>query len=124
MRSTAARQQYICATVAIGGLLFGFDTAVISGAIQPVKIQFALDTAMEGWLVSSGLVGCILGVLATGLLSDRIGRKKNHCTGRIDVSAVCHWLCFCTFSVNIDIQPYAGRNRRRYGFGHFAYVHY
>lgn len=76
MQSTAARQQYICATVAIGGLLFGFDTAVISGAIQPLKAQFALNTVMEGWLVSSGLAGCIIGVLATGLLSDRIGRKK------------------------------------------------
>lgn len=76
MQSSAARQQYICATVAIGGLLFGFDTAVISGAIQPVKTQFTLNTVMEGWLVSSGLVGCIMGVLVTGLLSDRIGRKK------------------------------------------------
>jgi SP family arabinose:H+ symporter-like MFS transporter len=71
-----ARQQFICTTVAIGGLLFGFDTAVISGAIQPLKAQFSLDTVMEGWLVSSGLAGCIIGVLITGLLSDRAGRKK------------------------------------------------
>lgn len=76
MPTAAARQQYICITVAMGGLLFGFDTAVISGAIQPVKTQFALNAVMEGWLVSSGLAGCIIGVLATGLLSDRIGRKK------------------------------------------------
>lgn len=71
-----ARTQFICITVALGGLLFGFDTAVISGAIQLIKTQFALDTAMEGWLVSSGLAGCIAGVLVTGLLSDRIGRRK------------------------------------------------
>lgn len=76
MSSHIARQQFICITVAIGGLLFGFDTAVISGAIQLIKTQFALDTVMEGWLVSSGLAGCILGVLVTGLVSDRIGRKK------------------------------------------------
>lgn len=76
MSSHVARQQFICITVAIGGLLFGFDTAVISGAIQLIKTQFALDTVMEGWLVSSGLAGCILGVLITGLVSDRIGRKK------------------------------------------------
>lgn len=75
-RNTAARQQFICLTVAIGGLLFGFDTAVISGAIQPLKAQFNLDTTMEGWLVSSGLAGCIIGVLITGLVSDQIGRKK------------------------------------------------
>ncbi|MFT3825296.1 MAG: sugar porter family MFS transporter [Chitinophagaceae bacterium] len=76
MNNTSARQQYICITVAIGGLLFGFDTAVISGALQPIKLQFSLDTVMEGWLVSSGLAGCIAGVLVSGLLSDRVGRKK------------------------------------------------
>ncbi|GAO43358.1 putative sugar transporter [Flavihumibacter petaseus NBRC 106054] len=63
-------------TAALGGLLFGFDTAVISGALQMIKGQFSLNTVMEGWLVSSGLLGCIIGVLITGILSDRIGRKK------------------------------------------------
>lgn len=72
----ASKTNFICLTVAVGGLLFGFDTAVISGAVDLVKSQFALNTAREGWLVSSGLVGCILGVLATGALSDRIGRRK------------------------------------------------
>lgn len=62
--------------VAFGGLLFGFDTAVISGAIGLIKTQFALSTLKEGWLVSSGLAGCILGVLISGMLSDRIGRKR------------------------------------------------
>jgi len=62
--------------VATGGLLFGFDTAVISGAISFLKAQFSIAPAMEGWLVSSGLLGCIIGVLITGFISDRIGRKK------------------------------------------------
>ena len=72
----SAKTNFICLTVAIGGLLFGFDTAVISGTIGLVKSQFALSTVMEGWLVSSGLAGCILGVLAAGALSNRIGRKR------------------------------------------------
>ena len=76
MSKIDARQQFICMAAATGGLLFGFDTAVISGALEPIKTQFALNSIMEGWLVSSGLVGCIVGVLITGLLSDRIGRKK------------------------------------------------
>ena len=71
-----ARTQFICITIAIGGLLFGFDTAVISGALEMITNQFSLSTAMEGWLVSSGLVGCIIGVAVTGILSDRLGRRK------------------------------------------------
>ena len=70
------RINYICYAVALGGLLFGFDTAVISGAISFVKTQFALDTVSEGWMVSSGLLGSIIGVFTTGIISDRIGRKK------------------------------------------------
>jgi len=70
------RTAYICTAIAFGGLLFGFDTAVISGAIGLIKTQFALNTLQEGWLVSSGLAGCILGVLVSGMLSDRIGRKR------------------------------------------------
>jgi len=72
----STRINYICLTVAIGGLLFGFDTAVISGAIGPIKSQFALDAVQEGWLVSSGLAGCIGGVLVAGVLSNRAGRKR------------------------------------------------
>jgi len=60
----------------LGGLLFGFDMAVISGVLPFVKSQFSLSTATEGWFVSSALVGCIIGVSFSGDLSDRIGRKK------------------------------------------------
>ncbi|MFI5222578.1 MAG: MFS transporter, partial [Bacteroidia bacterium] len=72
----SSRITYICLTAAIGGLLFGFDTAVISGTISFVKAQFALTPPEEGWFVSSGLLGCILGVILTSFLSDRLGRKK------------------------------------------------
>lgn len=66
---------FICLAVAFGGLLFGFDTAVISGTIEPVKHQFNMNAAAEGWFVSSGLVGCIAGVIIAGLLSDLFGRR-------------------------------------------------
>ena len=72
----SSKTNFICITVAIGGLLFGYDTAVISGAITLVKTQFSLTTSMEGWLVSCGLLGCIIGVLGTGILTDRAGRRK------------------------------------------------
>lgn len=60
----------------LGGLLFGFDMAVISGVLPFVKNQFALSPSMVGWFVSSALVGCIIGVSFSGDLSDRLGRKK------------------------------------------------
>lgn len=76
---TATKQSrlvaFICIAAAFGGLLFGFDTAVISGIVLPVKVQFGMDASTEGWFVSSGLLGCILGVITAGLLSDRLGRK-------------------------------------------------
>ena len=55
--------------------MFGYDTAVISGTIGFVKEKFALDAVMEGWYVSSALVGCLAGVSVAGYLSDRFGRK-------------------------------------------------
>jgi MFS transporter, sugar porter (SP) family len=68
---------FIALTAAFGGFLFGYDTAVISGTISLVKQQFALSTLMEGWFVSSALVGCILGVAVAGEMSDRFGRKAS-----------------------------------------------
>ncbi|MEO1009918.1 MAG: sugar porter family MFS transporter [Bacteroidota bacterium] len=61
---------------ALGGFLFGYDTAIISGTIGFVKTQFDLSTVMEGWYVSSALVGTILGVSVAGVLSDKYGRKN------------------------------------------------
>ncbi|MDR6785305.1 SP family arabinose:H+ symporter-like MFS transporter [Pedobacter africanus] len=60
----------------LGGLLFGFDMAVISGVLPFVEKKFQLTAFYEGWFVSSALVGCILGVSFSGSLSDKIGRKK------------------------------------------------
>src|SRR5690242_11242260 len=66
----------VCAIAAIGGFLFGFDTAVISGVVGFVKGEFDMSAAMEGWFVSCALLGCIIGVAAAGKLSDSYGRKK------------------------------------------------
>ena len=61
---------------AIGGILFGYDTAVISGTTEMVKSQFALSSGGEGWYVGCALIGSIAGVLCAGALSDYLGRKK------------------------------------------------
>lgn len=61
---------------ALGGFLFGFDMAVVSGIIEPVKKQFGLSASQEGLFVSCALLGCIAGVAFSGYLSDKIGRRK------------------------------------------------
>ena len=66
----------ICIVAALGGLLFGYDTGVISGAIGPLVERFGLSPKMEGWAASCALVGCMFGAGFAGMISDRIGRKK------------------------------------------------
>jgi SP family arabinose:H+ symporter-like MFS transporter len=65
----------ICVAATLGGLLFGYDTAVISGANDALKIHFHLSDLALGWVVASALVGCVIGVLIAGKLTDRIGRR-------------------------------------------------
>ena len=60
---------------ALGGFLFGYDTAVISGTIAQVTQLFQLDALQQGWYVGCALVGSIVGVLFAGILSDKLGRK-------------------------------------------------
>ena len=60
---------------ALGGLLFGYDTAVIAGAIGFLQTHFQLDAAMKGWAAASALLGCVVGVSFAGVFSDRLGRK-------------------------------------------------
>ena len=67
----------LVALVAIfGGFLFGYDTAVINGANQYLKIHFALDSAGEGAAGASAILGCIPGAMFAGWFSDRFGRRK------------------------------------------------
>lgn len=83
--------------VALGGFLFGFDMAVISGVLPLVQKQFLLTAAQEGWFVSSALIGCIVGVAFSGELSDRIGRKEPLLTAAI---------LFIVSAVGCAVMPY------------------
>ena len=72
----SAKVVFIALVAALGGILFGYDTAVISGTTEVVKMQFGLTTGGEGWYVGCALIGSIAGVLVAGMLSDFLGRKK------------------------------------------------
>ena len=75
-QKVSAKVLFIALVAALGGILFGYDTAVISGTTEIVKTQFGLSTGGEGWYVGCALIGSILGVLIAGMLSDFLGRKK------------------------------------------------
>ena len=75
-QKVSAKVVFIALVAALGGILFGYDTAVISGTTEVVKMQFGLTTGGEGWYVGCALIGSIAGVLVAGMLSDFLGRKK------------------------------------------------
>lgn len=66
---------FLSVVAALGGFLFGYDTAVISGTIAQVSQLFQLDALQQGWYVGCALIGSIVGVLFAGILSDKLGRK-------------------------------------------------
>ena len=66
---------WLSIVASLGGFLFGYDTAVISGTVDQVSEQFNLDDITKGWYVGCALAGSIAGVMVAGSLSDKFGRK-------------------------------------------------
>ena len=67
---------FVTFVAALGGFLFGFDTAVISGAEQSIQILWKLNEIQHGLTVSIALFGTIVGALLGGFPSDKFGRKR------------------------------------------------
>ena len=78
----------IALIAAIGGLLFGYDTAVISGAIGNLTKYFQLTSVETGWAISSALLGCLTGALLSDYCSSRLGRKWS-----MIISAILFLIC-------------------------------
>lgn len=83
-----------------GGILFGYDIGVMTGALPFLKIDWApISASMQGWITSGVTLGAIFGGALAGQLSDRLGRKK-----MILISAVI----FCVFSLLSGVAPNHG----------------
>jgi sugar porter (SP) family MFS transporter len=67
---------FICLIATMGGLMFGFDIAIISGAVPYIQPYFGWNELQLGWGVSSLLVGAIIGAFGSGALTDKFGRKS------------------------------------------------
>ena len=76
MRKAALYVIAVTLVAAIGGLIFGFDTAIVAGATRYMKEQFSLNALQEGWAVSVVLIGCMFGAGLAGPISDRVGRRR------------------------------------------------
>jgi sugar porter (SP) family MFS transporter len=76
MKISSLYLYFICLIATMGGLMFGFDIAIISGAVPFIQPYFGWNELQLGWGVSSLLVGAVIGAFGSGVLSDTYGRKK------------------------------------------------
>jgi SP family arabinose:H+ symporter-like MFS transporter len=74
--SNSTYLSFITSVATLGGLMFGFDVSIISGAVPFIQPYFGWDELQLGWGVSSLLVGAIIGAFGSGALTDKYGRKK------------------------------------------------
>ena len=72
---TKGRLWFLALAAALGGFLFGYDTAVINGGEQQIQAVWSLSSVLHGWVMSSALWGTVIGAVCGGRVCDRIGRK-------------------------------------------------
>jgi SP family xylose:H+ symportor-like MFS transporter len=86
----------ITGVAALGGLLFGYDTAIVSGVIGLLRDHFELSAMATGWAASSALAGCVFGAAGAGLASDRFGRHR---------MLLLSGLCFLLSAIGAAMAP-------------------
>lgn len=92
---------FLSVVAALGGFLFGYDTAVISGTITQVARLFQLDAMQQGWYVGCALTGSIIGVFFAGMLSDGLGRKLTMIVSAVLFSVSALGCAFCADFVQL-----------------------
>lgn len=104
MRSPFGRRAVaLSIAAAVGGFLFGFDSSVINGAVDSIESQFELTAVITGFVVAVALLGCALGAVLAGVLSDRWGRLRVMLIGSVlfFVSAIGSGLAFSAIDLTV-----------------------
>ncbi|WZH35869.1 MAG: sugar porter family MFS transporter [Microbacterium enclense] len=84
LRSPFGRRAIVLSVAAaVGGFLFGFDSSVINGAVQSIETEYTKVPTLTGFVVAIALIGCAIGAIAAGALSDRFGRLKVMMVGAV-----------------------------------------
>lgn len=93
----------VAGTAALGGFLFGYDTAVINGAVDAIQQSFGMSNLLLGFVVSSALLGCAVGAWYAGPLADRLGRIKVMVIAAVlfAVSAIGSGLAFSAWELTL-----------------------
>ncbi|CAM3156479.1 sugar porter family MFS transporter [Stackebrandtia soli] len=94
---------FVASAAAIGGFLFGYDTAVINGAVGAIEAEFGIGSVELGFVVSSALIGCAVGAWFAGQLANRLGRVRVMLYASIlfFISGVGSALSFSTWELTI-----------------------
>jgi len=99
MKKSSLYLYFICLIATMGGLMFGFDVAIISGAVPFIQPYFGWNELQLGWGVSSLLLGAIAGAFGSGVLSDMYGRKKVLIVVALFFAVSCIFTALATSSI-------------------------
>ncbi len=108
MKMTTGRLWFLALVAAMGGFLFGYDTAVINGGEQQIQALWSLSSAMHGWVMSAALWGTVLGALAGGRATDRLGRKATLFWVGVFYLASAVWSAFAASPVALMLARFLG----------------
>jgi sugar porter (SP) family MFS transporter len=109
MKKSSMYLYFICLIATMGGLMFGFDIAIISGAVPFIQPYFGWNELQLGWGVSSLLIGAIVGAFGSGILSDMFGRKKVLIFVALFFAVSCTFTSLASFSfVFISARLFGG----------------
>ncbi len=102
------RATLIAAAAAIGGFLFGYDSAVINGAVPGIQATFKTGSGATGFAVASILIGCALGALFAGRAADLLGRRPLLLATGVVFAASSVWTGFVGSETTFNIARFVG----------------